>query len=130
MKIREGFVSNSSTSSFLIYGATMDRSAAGALLAKLNKKAEAAADADPDEDEEDDDGDDDDLYEGLEKALEGTSLEFHMPYDWDNIYIGASWSSVEDNETGAQFKSRIEDELKTIFGKKLKCGTHSEAWHD
>lgn len=117
MKIRNGFVSNSSSSSFLIYGTTMFRDE---ILKTLNTKHKEV-------NEEDDDSDD--VYEVLEEALEGTKLDHHTPYD-DSVYIGASWDAIGDDETGAQFKQRVQDQLKKVFGKELPCGTQSEAWHD
>ena len=132
MKIRSGFVSNSSTSSFLIYGVALDPSEAEKLLNKAKKAAAkaATAEAEEEDEEEDEDEEDSELYETLEEALEGTDLEMHYPDGYDAYYIGASWSGVKDDETGRQFKQRIEDQLEQVFGKKLKCGTHEEAYYN
>src|SRR5271157_2755512 len=105
MKTRIGFVSNSSTSSFLIYGVVFRRSEAAALLAKLDK-------ADDGKDKEEDEDDfDDSLYEKLDEKLdeiiEDTCLRFYMPYEGEYVYIGTSWGQVGDDETGKQFKQRV-----------------------
>ena len=127
MKIRTGFVSNSSTSSFLIYGVALDWSEVLDLL----KKGETSEAVDADEDEEDDYEEDeyDNVYEALEEALKDTDIEEHIPYD-DQVYIGLSWSGVCDNETGKQFKDRASEQIAKVFGKEMSCSTLEEAWHD
>ncbi len=102
MKIRLGFVSNSSTSSFLIYGVCVDIV------------------------------DSDEIEEAMD-AME-TSLDTHNPYG-ENTYIGISWEEVKDDETGAQFKARVEKAVNSVLDKvdysgERKFTTHEEAWSD
>jgi hypothetical protein len=123
MKIRNGFVSNSSSSSFCIYGATIDYD-------DLRKAFEI---------EEGSDDDSGDIYE-LSERLEGygdkkkqkklpKGFEQHIPEGSDSVYIGRSWDSVGDNETGKEFKKNVEEALKEFFGKKIDCDTHAESWY-
>ena len=104
MKTRIGFVSNSSSSSFLIYGASISR---------------------------------DELIKGLTGAnipfdaeyLQGTTFEgfdFWRPFD-DDFYIGRSWSSIDDNETGKQFKEGVEAAIRKIL-PEAECSTIEQAW--
>lgn len=109
MKIRNGFVSNSSSSSFLIYGAYMDS----------DKVREAAAKVEGMNPE------DVDLYD---VCFEG--LEAHSPDYSDGVYLGLSWDSIGDNQTGAEFKKSVADALEKLFGEPVKCCTHSESWYN
>ena len=113
MKLRNGFVSNSSTSSFLIYGVCFESSDDLYDALKLDEEPEG--------------GVWDIIYE-LEDEL---GLAVELPYEGDyGVYIGESWSSVKDDETGAEFKARIEKKLKEKFGDDIKFGTYAEAWRD
>jgi hypothetical protein len=103
MKIRKGFVSNSSSSSFCIYGIDLNESADLSFLSKA---------------------------EYSDPEIEG--LEIHRYADC-GIYIGRSWCAIKDDETGAMFKKSIEEKLKEVFKDKIEipaCRTHSEAWYD
>ena len=103
MKIRSGFVSNSSSSSFLIYGTVVDQSNIP----------------------EDCDG-----YDYLEEKLKDSDMVIHSPSNYDCYYIGKSWETIGDDETGKQFKDRIEKVLKEKLGNDIKCYTCSQAWYD
>lgn len=115
MKTRQGFVSNSSTSSFCIFGAEFELEE---FLKGFEKKKK-------ENDEEDEDGEDmERAYEYAEKI----GLEFYSCGEYsDCVYAGLSWSTVEDNETGKEFKDSVK---KLIHGKfpKKKCDTYQEAY--
>ena len=103
MKIRNGFVSNSSTTSFCIYGVTSDEEIY-----------------------------DDDDYKTYQKLMKlGISL-FREP-DSGTSYAGVSFSTIKDDETGKQFKERVEKILKEHLGKKiegLEFGIQEGGWRD
>lgn len=110
MKIRIGFVSNSSSSSFLIYGASFE----GGEFSDEYQKAEI---------------DEYDFFENL--ASKTKSLCYTQGEEGYSHYLGVSWDSIKDDETGAQFKARIQADVDKLFpGKDIKCGTHEEAWRD
>jgi hypothetical protein len=90
MKIREGFVSNSSTTSFCIYGAFLEDT------------------------------------EEIDEEKAG-KLGLEIEYDDYGIYVGKSWPSIKDDQTGGEFKKGIEDQIAKLLGKKVECETHEEA---
>ena len=97
MKLRNGFVSNSSSSSFLIYGTSVDRDK----VEELEAKAEEL----------------------------GMTVEYGHP-DGYYGYIGLSWDAIQDSETGAQFKNKIEEAVKKLLGPETKCMTHTQSWYN
>ena len=106
MKIRQGFVANSSSSSFLIYGTCLDT------------------------DTKDKDGNKINQYRtDIDKDL---SISLHGRGDgYSGTYLGMSWDCVGDDETGSQFKARIEGEVKKFLGRdNIEFGTFEDGWFD
>lgn len=106
MKVRNGFVSNSSSSSFLIYGLNLEDISY-------------------------------ELENEISNGLKDTDLDtYRAPYG--DCFVGASWDSVGDNETGAQFKARVASTTLECLSKvtltkkvyKEDFGTHEAAWYD
>lgn len=95
MKIRNGFVSNSSSSSFCIYGTEIKIS------------------------EEDLD----------QEKLKTMSIRIvYGPYD--SVFLGRDWTSIEDDETGRQFKEKVEKEVEELLGEKKECSSYEEGWYN
>jgi hypothetical protein len=111
MKIRTGFVANSSTSSFMMYGVCIDY--------------------DPEGNEEDEDGDFEfDYYSETEKV----GLDHHHP-EYSDHFIGISMSQIGDDETGKQFKDKTTKKVNEFLDKIGYKGVRhfsimEEAWHD
>jgi len=151
MKIRQGFVSNSSTTSFCIYGTcfkskpltlnvikTFKKNSPEEFekIIKANEGKSWCEDAikllkniDNINEFENEDEEDEILEELLYEGMP-FGLEWHPYYDADSYYIGRSWSSIGDDETGKQFKESIKMSLRQLFGEDIKCSTYAEAWRD
>lgn len=123
MKTRNGFVSNSSTSSFCIFGIAVEQDEFLRNLTDQAKAAFGSADLE--------DVDWYDIEHALSQAGLTQSLEFWRP-DYDStIFIGRRFSSIGDDETGAQFKAKVIAEVGAMMNVKAsKFGTLEEAWHD
>ena len=127
MKIRDGFVSNSSSSSFLIYGIKLDANDLIDVLQDEFKKYEY-----------DDVTNGYDVREYLECDAfdENVSLYVTSPNGY-HVYIGKSWSKVGNDETGLEFKNRTINDIKSnnaikdfIEKQDVKFETHKYAWND
>lgn len=116
MKIRTGFVSNSSTTSFTIYGIS---------LSEKSEVKDAWNKLFPDKPFDDEEFCD--MCEDIAKKLE---LTMHYGEEGYTMYIGKDWEDIPDDVTPRQFKKEIEDKLKEAFGESTKYGLHSEAYRD
>lgn len=116
MKIRNGFVSNSSSSSFHIYGVSLDTSEFEKLI--VEKGLISAEDLEED---------------GVNEFLWGTGvpgLNGECVCSWGNTYLGRRYSGIKDDETGKEFKESAEKALKEFLGKDVKCEEHFETYYD
>ena len=116
MKVRSGFVSNSSSSSFCIYGTTVtDRDA----LNELYKKLCPPTTGDGEEE------DDIECYDQCELISEKIGVGFVCDSESDYFYFGDEYSYQPDEQTFGQFRKNIEESIKTNFGEEYKC-SHQE----
>ena len=133
MKIRQGFVSNSSSSSFCIFGIALDLDSSFPskiqedILAELDKYSIEKYEVSFKELFEDDDGC------AIELAVEKTGLWSNYNSDFGTIWIGREYSSIKDDETGREFKDRVLLDLGKVFTDdaiESNRGTYEESWYN
>lgn len=113
MKIRSGFVSNSSSSSFCLYGIFIED---GKEREYIDLKRESKIKKSLNEDDEDFSFDeDDDEYNDSSELYDledNSDLLVYHPEGFDGWYIGKSPANIGENQTLKEFKQEIVDELK------------------
>jgi len=102
MLIRKGFVSNSSTTSFCVWGVSIDAHSLE--------------------------------FKNVEEFFEDDQVLVN-PTPWDVIIVGRSWASVEDHQTGIQFKRQTERLVrrhlkKYNYNKPIKFETIEMGFND
>lgn len=108
MKVRIGFVSNSSSSSFCLFGAYI-------------KNEDIMKVANTDETE--------DIYELCEIITEKTDLKFEGRFDdYAEPCFGYYPNDQKEDETKAQFRERTEKALSELFGRPVKASYHTDGW--
>lgn len=121
MKIRTGFVSNSSSSSFVVYGITMNSSEVLDLAKKLGYETAVS------EDEE---------YIDTYELLKFVAVK--LGKDWGSStgpqgecpMLGRKYQSLKDDETGKQFRDSVQQKLSEMLGKKVNPEHVEEGWMD
>lgn len=112
MKKRNGFVSNSSSTSFCIYGTWINDKDLNKLSKKLTKKNFAE--------------DSDDLYHFINLLEEDyLPIDFTILHnDYEETLVGKAYSSMEQKETREEFEFEVENCFKNlgISDPEFLCG--------
>jgi hypothetical protein len=97
MKIRNGFVSNSSSSSFVVYGYHLSEDEVADKL-----------DIDLSEDSEE-------FWDTIDELFskpEYENYQYYIGEDDNSLYFGRNLSSINDEETFKEFKNSVEEQFK------------------
>ncbi len=116
MKIRPGFVSNSSTTSFCIYGALIDVEDIKQFITGENLEGVDFTKEDWSWEV--------DWCDVETEICEKIGKEFSFYYEGEcleDFFIGRKLKTIGDDETGRQFKDSVEKKIKELFGDDYEC---------
>jgi len=116
MKIRSGFVSNSSSSSFCVYGAEISnykeilfkKSGIGEKYGISCEQCNLS-----------------EIGESI-KDLEASTCNS----EGESLYVGRCYTTLKDDETGKQFRDDVKQKIKDLIGEEVKCSHIEIGWYN
>lgn len=133
MKIKTDFITNSSSSSFVMIGMYLDPAEIPdqQLLALFKKHVSAEKEYTIDYIKNELDKY---LPDYISEFIEDVELEYEFGDErWDgssNVAIGMKYSQMQENETLGEFKNKIKNQIDETFGIDSAPGHILECWED
>jgi hypothetical protein len=115
MKLKLGFVTNSSSTSFVVMGANINYDEMTSFVDQEKLK--------------------DDLFSTLDEVVQNSDLSYSTGPDYgygspESIMVGIHYTRMRDNETLKEFKNRVQLQILERFGVQIQPGHIEVAWMD
>ena len=124
MRIKSEFVTNSSSCSFVVMGTMISPeditdekwAQCGVSMDKVN------------------DGDNEEFDNAIEELTKSNDLVYSFGntdyYDTEDVMVGIYYTDMRDDETLAEFKARVKQQIKDSFGVEKDPGHIEECWEN
>jgi predicted RNA-binding protein len=121
MKLKTDFVTNSSSSSFVVIGDYINPKSIPEKILKLLQEEKNITLEDMMADQ----------CEFVYSIVKGTSLDYSFGYEYDGeVMIGIKYTDMKEDETLREFKGRVKKQIMDVFGIETNPDHIELCWED